>query len=222
MKTKLLKLGEVVLDTKVYPRTHVDWQTSARYYNALKSGAEFPPICVALFKKKYILVDGGHRLKAFKDNKEKYIKAEVLKDLNEQQIYVEAVKRNIINGRQFSAQEVTKTILTLKKWNMSEQQISEIVRLPATTLNSFVAKRLTRISETQEDVVLKAPFSHLAGEEVPSALGIEEIQKGFGGSLSQVSILDEIIRLIENDLLDLNDKLVAQKFKKLKKLLKAE
>ena len=219
MKTKLLKLSEVVLDEKLYPRSHVDWQTSARYYNALKAGAEFPPITVAVLNKKFILVDGAHRLKAFKDCKEKFIKAEVLKNLTPQQIYVESIKRNIANGRQFSAQEITQVAVTLEKWKLSQQAISEIVRIPVAQLKPFIAKRLTRITETQEDIILKAPLQHLAGNDIPSAWGIADIQRGMGGSLSQASILGEVIRLIENDLLDLDNKLVAQKFKKLEKLL---
>jgi len=214
MKTKLLKLEEVKVDNELYPRIHPDWITTARYFNALKAGAKFPPICVAKLGKEFILVDGLHRIKAFKANKEKYISAELLTGLDKKQIYVEAVKRNMGHGRQFSTQEVTGIIITLGQWKLSEKQISQIVRLPAKSLKPFVAKRMTRITETHEEIPLKAPLRNLAETEVLS----EPNQDRVSGT-SQVQMFDNIITMFENGWVDTSDKLVVSRMKKLKKLL---
>ena len=211
---RLIQINEVKVEEGTYPRTHVDWITCARYYNALKSGAKFPPIIVAQIDKEYFLIDGAHRLKAFKDNKETHIQAEIIKNLNKEQIYLEAVKYNINHGRQFSTQEVTQICITLEKWNLSKEQISEIVRIPADNITSFVAKRMTRITETQEEIALKAPLRNLSEFDV----GIGFNQKRISGT-SQVQLLEGVIKLIQNNWIDLENKIVMKKLNEIKKLL---
>lgn len=216
MKQKLLKIEQVKIDKETYPRISTDFVTSARYYNALRSGAQFPPITVAKLGKFYFLVDGAHRLKANKDNKQTHIQVEVLTKLkNKKQIYIEAVKRNISHGRQFSTQEVTKICITLEDWKMSQKAISEIVRIPAKSIKPFVAKRMVRITETMEEIPLKAPLQNLAGLEVS-----EEFDQGKIANRNQVAILENLITLLENNWIDMTSELVVEKLQKVHELLK--
>jgi hypothetical protein len=210
---KLLRIEQVKLDEETYPRMHVDWVTCARYYNALRSGAVFPPITVAVLDKNYYLVDGMHRLRAFRDNKETHIQCEVLKGLDKKQIFLEAVKRNIGHGRQFSTQEVTNICITLDNWKMSQEAISEIVHIPALEIKPFVAKRMTRLTETFEEIPLKASVKNLAG--VP----IEKInQKSLTGN-TQVNLIDSLITLIREGWIDKDNEIVIRKLNRLARLL---
>lgn len=215
MKQKLLKIEQVKVDKDVYPRMQVDWVTCARYYNALKSGATFPPITVAKLGTQYLLVDGAHRLKSHKDNKETHIQVEVLEGLDKKGIYLEAVKRNNSHGRQFSTQEVTQICITLEAWNMSEEEISEIVRIPAVDIKPFVAKRMTRISETQEAISLKAPLQNLAGIEVS-----EDFDQSRISSKSQLQMLDVVTLMLKNGWIDKDSQIIKEKLIKLYELLK--
>jgi hypothetical protein len=214
MKTKILPIKQIEVDDETYPRMQVDWVTCARYYNALRSGAKFPPITVAKFGKKHFLVDGAHRLKAHKDNKEEHISCEIIEGLDKQGIFIEAVKRNIVHGRQFSTQEITSICLTLENYKMSQGQISEIIRIPATEIKPFIAKRITKITETQEQIALKSPFKHLAGIEMES----EPNQDVFNAK-SQIQILNMLIVLLKNDWVDKHSEQVMQKLNKVKVLL---
>jgi len=214
MKTRLLRVGEVKTDKEVYPRIHIDWVTCARYYNAMKSGAEFPPITVAKLGNQYILIDGAHRLKATKDNKQTHIQAEIVEGLDKKQIFIEAVKRNIGHGRQFSSQEVTKIAITLEAWEMSKEQISEIIRLPAEDIKPFIAKRMTRITETNEEIALKSPLKNLAGVD----LATEPLQDRISGT-SQMQLLDAVITLFKNKWMDTENQNVVSRIKKLKNLI---
>ena len=78
--SKLLNVKQVVMDKQLYPRMNVDRVTVARYYNALKAGATFPAIRVALIDGKYLLMDGAHRLEAHKGVKHQTIEAEVVEN----------------------------------------------------------------------------------------------------------------------------------------------
>lgn len=211
---RIIPINKVKIEKETYPRISVDWITCARYYNALKSGAKFPPIIVAQIDKEYFLVDGAHRLKAFKDNKETHIQAEILRGLNKEDIYLESVKRNVIHGRQFSTQEVTNICITLEKWNLSKEKISEIVRIPTDKLTSFVAKRMTRITETQEEIPLKAPLRNLAEFEFEAMPN----QKRISGT-SQIQMLESIIKLLRNSWIDKKNKIVIKKLRTINKLL---
>ncbi len=210
---RIIPINKVKIEKETYPRIGVDWITCARYYNALKSGAKFPPIIVAQSDKQYFLVDGAHRLKAFKDNKETHIQVEILKGLTKEQIYLEAVKRNIIHGKQFSTQEVTSICITLEKWNLSQQEISEIVRIPTDKISPFVAKRMTRITETQEDIALKAPLRNLSQKE----LEFEPDQSRIFG-MNQTQILDSVIKLLENNWIERDNKIVIKKLNQIHQL----
>jgi hypothetical protein len=144
MKTKrqILKISEIVIESKLYPRMEVDSETSKRYAEAMESGADFPPITVAERNKKYYLVDGKHRLDAYEINKKDIVDVEVLIGLTEKEIFIESVKRNIGHGRPFSEEDINEIKITLEDFNLGIEQVSEIVRIPITKLKPFVAKEI--------------------------------------------------------------------------------
>ncbi len=214
MKTKILPIKSLVMDKEVYPRTMIDWMQVVRYEEAMMSGAVFPPITVTKYKGKWIVIDGFHRVEAKKKLKEKYIEAEILNLKTKKEIYIEAVKRNIGHGRQFSSYERTKIILTLEKWKLSQVQISEIVRIPVEKITPFVAKRITRITETREEIPLKAPLKVLSGTEVEDM----PVQRVFSNQ-NQIQILDSLICLLENNYIDLTSEIIVEKLRKLQGLI---
>ena len=222
-KLKLIKITDVKVNDSIYPRAKVDFITVARYINAMKSGAVFPPIKVAKVGEFLYLIDGGHRIQASKGCKETHIQAEIYEGLTEKEIYLEAVKLNSEHGKQFTTYEVTNIIVRLKDFQLTPKEISDLVRIPTTNLTSFVAKRMTRITDANGDVsevILKKPFTHLAGNDIDLDNDVENVQRNFYGN-SQEHLLGELIKLIENNLLDIEDKTVKAKFKKLKKLITA-
>ncbi len=214
MKTKIIEIGKAICDKEIYPRNLVDWMTVYRYQKGMQSKAKFPLITVAPLDNKLIVVDGFHRLEAYKRNKETHIEVEVLEGLDKKQIYIESVKRNIGNGRQFNSQERVRIILTLEEWNISQETISEIIRIPSQDLKPFVAKRMTRITETLEEIPLKSVLRNLSNIEVT-----EEPEQSYFSNRSQLQILNSLIILLENRYIDINNKIVKQRLKDIHKLL---
>ncbi len=216
METKIIQIEKAICDKEMYPRNLVDWMTTYRYAKAMKSGAKFPPITVAssLFGK-LIVVDGFHRLEAYKQNKETHLEVEIIKGLNKQQIFIESVKRNIGHGRQFNSQERTRIILTLEKWKLSQEVISEIIRIPTDDLQPFVAKRITRITETQEEIPLKSIIRNLSKSDVD-----EEPEQDYFAGRNQLQVLNILIILLKNKYIDTNSKIIMEKLNEINKLLK--
>lgn len=216
-KLQVVKLKSIKLDKSVYPRAKVDWVTKSRYYNAMKSKAEFPPICVAKAKfRGYILIDGAHRLEAMKDIGETHCQAEVLDGLSKKELYLEAVRRNIGHGRQFSTQEVSQIVITMKDWNMSSQEIAELIRIPADKLSAFIAKRMVRVGNN--DVAIKAPLCNLAGTE--QDYDFEANESRISGS-SQIQVMDTLISMLENDWINMESAIVRARINKIYKLISA-
>lgn len=215
MKTKLLKLKSIQINEKLYPRVKCSWQTTYDYAESMKAGAKFPPIIVALYKGNYYLVDGRHRLEAYRLNKEEYVQAEVMRNKTEHQIYLEAVKRNISHGRPFSVQEKVGIIKRLQDIDYDLDKISKIVNIPVKRIKQFIVTKVTS-TLSGEPVILKAPLEHFAGIQVSD--DFEQRQDKFSAH-SQIDLLDQTINLLENELIDLTDDEVVKKLEKLALLI---
>jgi hypothetical protein len=215
MKTQNIDVSKVVVDKKLYPRHDLNWAVKCRYYNALQAGAKFPPIAVAELNEKLILVDGLHRLTAYKENGIAQIPCEVLEGLDKKGIYLEAVKRNITQGQPFSTYDTTKVILDLQKWEMSLEQISVIISLPVDKIMPFVMSRTTSIISTGEDIALKSPLRNLA--TIPISENPND--KIGGNARTQLAMIEGLIALIKNDWVDYSSEHIKKKMNDLFKLM---
>jgi len=222
--SKLIKIKDIVVDEKLYPRAHVNYQTRSKYYNAIVAGANLPPICVATKKgeisRKYTLVDGRHRIEAMKGIGEIVIQAEVYENLTPKEIYLKAVEMNAAHGKPFDTFEVVGIAQKLKEeFKMSLEEISAIIRIPIDKIEPFVAKRITRIIETGEPIVLKRALYDYAGVEISQDSNLPEEQKKLDG-LTQIRMIDSVILLVKGNYISKVDESVEHSLKRLYKLLK--
>jgi hypothetical protein len=94
-----ISVDDIVFDKNLYPRFGQDDETIERYLPAI---GLFPPIVVARGR---ILVDGFHRLQAYKREGIKTIKAEDLGDMPDIEILKQAIRRNAGHGRQLDLKD---------------------------------------------------------------------------------------------------------------------
>jgi hypothetical protein len=209
-----VEVKEVFFDEDLYPRSSFAWQTAYDYAQSMLSGAKFPPITLAVYNKKKYLVDGKHRIEALRRLKEKKVDAEIYVGWDLKKIYEEAVKRNIAHGRVLSPFEKRRIALKLRSMNYPDDKIGELIQVPIGRLQNFIAQRLT--SSLTGETIVKSEIKHLAGQEYSGEL--ESTQKEMY-SRSQVSILKEVIRLLENDLLNKDSKEVTKLLSHIKELI---
>ncbi|MFW6174001.1 MAG: ParB N-terminal domain-containing protein [Elusimicrobiota bacterium] len=233
IKSKV-KIDEIYFDEELYPRSAYNWQTGYIYSQSMKAGAKFPPITIALYKGTKYLVDGKHRLEAYKINKKKEIEAVIYTGWNRKKIFLEAVKANIAHGRNLSPYERRRIGLKLKEMNLSKKDISKLIQVPQDKLQNFIGERLINsvtgkeqsIEETERNskeigqAILKSGVKHYAGTTVdyPEYQKIQESQKDFHSN-SQEYLIKELISLIEEGLLDLENQRIVELITKLKSLL---
>lgn len=216
MKTKVLGIEQITQEEELYPRYKENWFLTNKYAKAMQSGAIFPPITVALYAGQYYLVDGKHRILANKVNKRQNISVEIIKVESKNDIFAEAVKRNVIHGAALSTQETVNCIQKLKAMHLSYEKISQIIQIPVTKIKPFVLSRIT-ISSTGEEIALKAPLHHLAGQNTSES--ILKTQQVYSGK-SQEHILDQFIHLLETNAFNRKNKYLLNKLKIISKLIR--
>lgn len=214
-KTQIIKISDIVWDEDVYPRNNYNWMVALTYKNSMKTGNKFPPIIVGLLGGKIIGVDGRHRSEANKLMKVEYIKAEVLRGLNKNELYVEAVKRNTQHGQPLSVWDRTNIIIKLEQLGYNPINISNIVGMPVKEVNSFKVKKVTN-TITGKELALKPEFRHLRDKTVDD--NFDEVQKPYGG-LTQQLLVKELNSLFANKLINIKDKKVLIELRMLYQIL---
>lgn len=217
MKTRLLKIKGIVFDERLYPREKYSWQTAYDYSQSMKSGAKFPVIVVGLYKNKPYLIDGKHRIEATKLCKEEYIEAEIKVGLSLKEIYLEAIKANIGHGRQFSPFEKRKIILKLKDMKIPIVQISSMIGISMDKLEEFTYQTVSTSFTTGKPIVLKAPLGHKAGQSVNDSIQIDQKEIS---TYSQLSLFNQVVTIVKENLIDLENGAVLEKVIELKKLMR--
>ncbi len=238
---KTVNLKDITFDESLYPRSVCDWQTTYDYLESMKTGAKFPPIDVAMWNNKLVLVDGKHRIEALKRLKKKKVNARVHTNWSREKIFKEAVRANIAHGRGLSPYEKRKIAVKLMEMKCSKSEVSGLIQVPQERLTNFVGKNLVNTitgkkinSEEHEKeqkqmmaarageqgFVLKSSLSNLGGREFSQeeVAKIEDVQKNWSAG-SQIRTLQETIDLIENDFLDKEDEKVMQLYEKLVNLI---
>ena len=211
-----LSIEQIVIEPNVYPRAWQNWKVSQTYFRNMLSGVKFPPITVSQIEGKYILIDGAHRLQAtkmycIKQKQPLTIEAEIIECKNYDEAYLQAIQRNISHGQPLSIYEKMLIYQKLKPKH-TEKFIANVLQLDASYLKMLVKKRI--IKKDSEEIVLKTPMTHL--DETSTIT--KEDQKVFTGA-SQLSLVNQLIQIIENGWLDTENKELHEKLDTLRKWL---
>jgi hypothetical protein len=130
MKKKLVKIEEIRMDERVYPRMRPDWMVIAQYADAMKAGADFPPVQLGRFKGDYYLIDGRHRIEAAKRCNGSDVPAQIEDYTSIKKMYLDAVKANMGHGKPFYVHERRRIIHKLSEMGLTRNEISTLVRIP--------------------------------------------------------------------------------------------
>jgi len=221
MKTslKILNKDQIVFLKEFYPRDNPDWMNTAIITSALRSGAKLPPIIVALRSGQYVLVDGYHRLQAYKAIKQENVQCQVLKGLSDKQIFLEAVQRNTIHGHSLGTKEKAIAINKLSKMGFSSEIISRATNIPVSNLQKFVADRL--VSTVSGKVIVKAPLKYMVSGSLERSVkqDLELLQPSISDR-SQTQIVDNLFLLVNEGLIDRKDKKLMMKLEALYMVLR--
>lgn len=214
MARETVLASELVLDFTLYPRVSVDAQHVAYISDAMRAGAEFPPVIAD--KKSKRVIDGFHRIKAtLRLNPDGKVQVEWKTCRNDQEMFLEAVKRNAGHGRTLAMYDRTRCAVVAESLGIDPQRIATALNL---TVERIEELRVTRVATVSgEAVPLKRTLLHMAGKRMTRAQ--EKAQAKLSG-MNQVFYANQLITLIEADLLDTENSVLMDALGKLYSLLR--
>jgi len=157
-----MKLSEIIFDEKIYPRISRDDEKINLYRQAIDL---LPAIVISKNKK---LIDGYHRLIAYRLEQKKEIEVETLNITEDQDIYLEALKRNSSHGMQLNLAEKKRAAIALyEKYKFTEAKIAKILSVTHQSISNYIAD-LIKIKKKERarmilDLYLKCYPEHEIG-----------------------------------------------------------
>lgn len=163
----LLNIDDIKFLEEYYPRAGFDNETVNQY--KLNLGG-LPPILVQAEDK--ILIDGYHRLLAFRVEGRKEIEADLLQ-IPKDKIFAEAVKRNRDHGKQLSLEEKRKAARRMFNNGFSDlNEIAEFIAVSRRFVEKWTEKDREQLRNERKKQILELYLACLTQEEISEKLKI--------------------------------------------------
>jgi hypothetical protein len=210
MKTTTVAATTLVEDLALYPRNQVDDQHVTDLVRALSSGAQLPPVVAE--RKTNRIVDGVHRRRAQMKLLGEAAKIEVdFRDYeSEADFYLDAVRLNAGHGRRLDRQDQTRIVLRLQELKVDERTIASALHIPEPDIRTLAVRIVYDSAGTA--VPQKRGLEHLRGQRL-SDQQIDAMKSVRSAEAGRLCL--ELLRLLENDLIDYEDPKVEQRLKQL-------
>lgn len=149
MNKMKIKLSEIIFDAEIYPRIERDDEKINLYRQAIDL---LPPIIISKNKK---LIDGYHRLIAYRLEQKKEIEVETLNITEDQDIYLEALKRNSSHGMQLNLAEKKRAAIALyEKYKFTQEKIAKILSVTHQSISNYIADLIKIKKEERARMIL--------------------------------------------------------------------
>jgi uncharacterized ParB-like nuclease family protein len=144
-RLKLVEVDDIIVDAGTEPRCVVDPNTIEEYAEAMKSGAEFPPVVVFTDGKKTWLADGFHRLHAHDRLKRTKIQAEVRRGVLRDALWyaLGANQKHGVRRTNADKRYCVRRVLEDRKWR---RQSDSIIAQHIGVSQQFVSSQRSSIS----------------------------------------------------------------------------
>lgn len=209
-----LKVSSIVLDFDLYPRNNIDAHNVRCIVDALAAGAEVPPIVID--KKTKRVVDGFHRVKAFRQHygEDATIEAIEKSYRDDAELFLDAVRYNGAHGARLDPCDRTRCVHISERLGLSVEQVAGVLHMPVDKLAKLRVNRTAQSGKLH--VPLKRTIQHKAGQKLTKKQ--VEANEHLSG-MNQVFYANQLIWLIESDLLDTTDDNLMERLGVLQQLL---
>lgn len=168
-KIQKLKIDDIKYLKELYPRFEADNYTINQYRQSIEM---LPPILVA---RNNVLVDGYHRLLAYKLEGKKEIDVEFFDSQDEKEILIEAIRRNSVHGRQLRMEEKGKLAPRLYKMGISIEKIKDILAVCERKIYDWTEDLRKGEKERRDAEVLELYLQCYSQEQVAEKLEIAQM-----------------------------------------------
>ena len=184
-----LKLDKITRDDDIYPRTQLSQKTIENYAEALKAGAQFPPILVQRIKEnsteKTISLDGFHRLEAHKkaemDGIEaEYWKAEVLNKMEWlEELRIKSAQCNLSHGDRLREGDLQFQLLRIVQARSVDKLVGiihELAQRVAKTdgyISQLIGAEVNRRKTSRDALAYRLHLLGWAEREISEVIGVK-------------------------------------------------
>lgn len=211
-QAKEFKISRLKLDYNLYPRHRIDRYHVSEMKQAIMAGVTMPPI-IADSKSKRV-VDGFHRVEAYKALQHTTISVIFRKYATEAEMFIEAMRLNAAHGRALTTYDKAGCIARAEELKLDPETIISALNM---TKERYDELKKTRLAEYKlEAVALKMTTSHMAGETLTEGQSQYNIK---AGGLNQSFYINQVIAMLEHDAVDWENDRVINGLRKLYELL---
>jgi ParB-like chromosome segregation protein Spo0J len=163
-------IAELVEDMTIYPRHTVDEQYVASLVLALRAGTQLPPIVAD--KKSKRLVDGWHRLRAYRRvvGDTAAVDVDLRTYKSEAAILLDTIALNSTHGRKLDRVDQVRVVMLAERAGITAVQIASVLHIPTERVDTLRVRVATlpeggngQAVPGTNSVALKRPVAHLAG-----------------------------------------------------------
>lgn len=220
---RTLKVGELILDYTLYPRSSIDRTNVAYIRQAIEGGATMPPLVICGKTKR--IVDGFHRHTAYMglfggDHRVEVIEKRYKSD---GELFADAMRYNVTHGVSLSRYDRIHCALRGEQLKLTVAEVADALHMKVDALQEL---RVARVATTltlanshphSEQVPLKRSIRHMVGKELTSAQA--EANRHLSG-MDAMFHVNQLVSLMETGLLDLSNGPLMERLNHLSKLIR--
>jgi hypothetical protein len=205
------RVSELVEDFSVYPRDQVDMVRVAVLTEALRAGAEFPPIIAEA--RTLRVVDGFHRRRAYLSvyGPDHEIVVEVRSYASDADLLLDATIPNCTHGKPLATAEKLRVARKLVDWGMPIKEFAPLLAVRADWLQARLINHFAE-SVRGEPVVLRPALRHLAGQKLTASQ--EAVNRRVGG-LPLHFYARALVEAIQVGVINTSDRLLMERLQAL-------
>lgn len=212
LRRTTMKREAIRVDEDLYPRFSQDDSIKSAYAEAMRAGAEFPPVVVDQHGR---LIDGVHRLGAYDINGVKVIPVERVKVKDDLDLFRRAMTANAHHGRRYTSIDYAHIVLKGRKLGLADEEIAPLVYVTPGFLED-VTRDWFALNTKKEQVAIKRTIKHMKGrkltdDQVAANQRLGGMQPGF--------YINQIMLLMDNDLIDTENPKIMEKLRELQESL---
>lgn len=200
---------DIIQDQEIYPRERLNQKTIDLYAERLREGIHLPPIEIQRVsldgRVGLVIIDGIHRVEAYKRNKQKeieyyYWKEDKVFDKANDEDWIElklhSAEVNIIHGERLIEADTKRVARAVVERDpkLPEAKLAKRLGVSQRTISNWVADIKRRYEASQDNIIFRLHLLGWTQEEIGKVKGVHLTQRAVGLRLEELANLLKLLK----------------------------